>query len=290
MHYTTAKGILSARNGMNIYRGCSHGCIYCDSRSNCYNFAHEFEDIEVKQNALELLENALRRKRKKCMIGTGAMTDPYIPLERRLRYTRGAEELVYKYGFGMTVQTKSTDILRDLDIISSINEKTKFVVQTTLTTADDALCKKIEPNVSVTSERVSMINTLRARGIPTVVWLCPLLPFINDTTDNVTAIVEACAAAGVYGIINFGMGLTLRDGNREYFYSKLDELFPRLKEKYIRTFGNRYEAESPNAAKLTETFHVLCDKYGIVRDNARIFGYLHEFPERKDYEQLKLFD
>lgn len=290
MHYTTAKGILSARNGMNIYRGCSHGCIYCDSRSNCYNFAHEFEDIEVKQNALELLENALRRKRKKCMIGTGAMTDPYIPLERRLRYTRGAEELVYKYGFGMTVQTKSTDILRDLDIISSINEKTKFVVQTTLTTADDALCKKIEPNVSVTSERVSMINTLRARGIPTVVWLCPLLPFINDTTDNVTAIVEACAAAGVYGIINFGMGLTLRDGNREYFYSKLDELFPRLKEKYIRTFGNRYEAESPNAAKLTETFHALCDKYGIVRDNARIFGYLHEFPERKGYEQLKLFD
>lgn len=275
---------------MNIYRGCSHGCIYCDSRSNCYNFAHEFEDIEVKQNALELLENALRRKRKKCMIGTGAMTDPYIPLERRLRYTRGAEELVYKYGFGMTVQTKSTDILRDLDIISSINEKTKFVVQTTLTTADDALCKKIEPNVSVTSERVSMINTLRARGIPTVVWLCPLLPFINDTTDNVTAIVEACAAAGVYGIINFGMGLTLRDGNREYFYSKLDELFPRLKEKYIRTFGNRYEAESPNAAKLTETFHALCDKYGIVRDNARIFGYLHEFPERKGYEQLKLFD
>lgn len=290
MHYTTAKGILSARNGMNIYRGCSHGCIYCDSRSNCYNFAHEFEDIEVKQNALELLENALRRKRKKCMIGTGAMTDPYIPLERRLRYTRGAEELVYKYGFGMTVQTKSTDILRDLDIISSINEKTKFVVQTTLTTADDALCKKIEPNVSVTSERVSMINTLRARGIPTVVWLCPLLPFINDTTDNVTAIVEACAAAGVYGIINFGMGLTLRDGNREYFYSKLDELFPRLKEKYIRTFGNRYEAESPNAVKLTETFHALCDKYGIVRDNARIFGYLHEFPERKGYEQLKLFD
>lgn len=290
MHYTTAKGILSARNGMNIYRGCSHGCIYCDSRSNCYNFAHEFEDIEVKQNALELLEDALRRKRKKCMIGTGAMTDPYIPLERRLRYTRGAEELVYKYGFGMTVQTKSTDILRDLDIISSINEKTKFVVQTTLTTADDALCKKIEPNVSVTSERVSMINTLRARGIPTVVWLCPLLPFINDTTDNVTAIVEACAAAGVYGIINFGMGLTLRDGNREYFYSKLDELFPRLKEKYIRTFGNRYEAESPNAAKLTETFHALCDKYGIVRDNARIFGYLHEFPEHKGYEQLKLFD
>lgn len=275
---------------MNIYRGCSHGCIYCDSRSNCYNFAHEFEDIEVKQNALELLENALRRKRKKCMIGTGAMTDPYIPLERRLRYTRGAEELVYKYGFGMTVQTKSTDILRDLDIISSINEKTKFVVQTTLTTADDALCKKIEPNVSVTSERVSMLNTLHARGIPTVVWLCPLLPFINDTTDNVTAIVEACAAAGVYGIINFGMGLTLRDGNREYFYSKLDELFPRLKEKYIRTFGNRYEAESPNAAKLTETFHALCDKYGIVRDNARIFGYLHEFPERKGYEQLKLFD
>ena len=181
---------MSASNGMNVYRGCLHGCIYCDSRSRCYGFTHDFEDIEVKENALDLLEDALRRKRKKCMIGTGAMTDPYIPLETELNYTRGAMELVYKYGFGMTVQTKSDRILRDLDLICKINEKTKFVVQTTLTTADEELCKKIEPNVSTTKERVEMLNVMQSHGVPTVVWLCPILPFINDTEQNINGIMD----------------------------------------------------------------------------------------------------
>ncbi|MDE7107669.1 MAG: radical SAM protein [Clostridiales bacterium] len=289
MHFTKAKGILSANNGMNVYRGCSHGCIYCDSRSRCYGFTHEFEDIEVKSNALELLEDALRRKRKKCMIGTGAMTDPYIPLESKLKFTRGAMELVYKYGFGMTVQTKSDRILRDLDLICKINEKTKFVVQTTLTTADETLCKKIEPNVSTTSERVEMLKTFQSHGVPTIVWLCPILPFINDTEQNINDIVDYCAATGVYGIINFGMGLTLREGNREYFYEQLDKLFPGLKEKYIKTYGDKYEVPSPNAARLQVLFVKRCKEAGIICDNDKLFAYLHEFPQGQQFEQLKLF-
>ena len=169
MHFVNAKGILSPQNGMNLYRGCTHGCIYCDSRSRCYHMDHDFEDIEVKENAIELLEKALRSKRKKCMIGTGAMTDPYIPLELELGNVRKALELIYKYGFGVTLQTKSDRILRDLDLLSRINKLTKCVVQMTLTTYDDDLCRKIEPNVCVTSERVRVLKILRDSGIPTVV-------------------------------------------------------------------------------------------------------------------------
>lgn len=280
MHYAKVKGILSAQNGMNIYRGCTHGCIYCDSRSRCYGFTHEFEDIEVKENALELLENALRRKRKKCMIGTGAMTDPYIPLEKQLGNMRGALELVYKYGFGITFQTKSDLALRDLDLLCKINEKTKCVVQTTLTTADEELCKKIEPNVCTTAARVKMLEVLRDNGIPTVVWLCPILPYINDTADNINGILDYCESAGVRGIINFGMGLTLRDGNREYYYAALDRLFPNLKERYIREYGSRYEVGSPRAAELYALYRSRCEKSGIMHDNAKIFAYLHEFPSQ----------
>ena len=223
------------------------------------------------------------------MIGTGAMTDPYIPLETKLNFTRGAMELVYKYGFGMTVHTKSDRLLRDLDLICKINEKTKFVVQTTLTTADETLCKKIEPNVSTTGERVKMLKTLQSRGVPTVVWLCPILPFINDTEQNINGIVDYCAEAGVYGIINFGMGLTLRDGNREYFYAQLDKLFPGLKEKYVNTYGGKYEVSSPNAAQLNALFVRRCKELGIICDNDKLFAYLHEFPQEKKSEQLKLF-
>lgn len=289
MHYTIVKGILSTSNGMNIYRGCSHGCIYCDARSRCYGFTHDFEDIEVKENALELLEDSLSRKRKKCMIGTGAMSDPYIPLETKLNYTRSAMEIVYKYGFGMTVHTKSARILRDLDLICKINEKTKFVVQTTLTTADEQLCKIVEPNVSTTKERAEMLRIMKEHGVPTVVWLCPLLPFINDTEQNLNGILDYCEDTGVYGIINFGMGLTLRDGNREYFYEKLDEHFHGLKARYIKTFGNSYEVESPNSARLYEIFYNRCKNSGIVCDNDKIFAYLHEFPHGERFEQLSLF-
>ena len=289
MHYAEVKGILSSDNGMNLYRGCSHGCIYCDSRSKCYNMNHDFEDIEVKSNALELLENALRRKRKRCMIGTGAMTDPYIPLEHRLQHTRKALLLIEKYGFGVALQTKSARVLRDLDVLKRINEKTKAVVQITLTTADDTLCKIIEPNVSTTRERFETLKTLRDAGIPTVVWLCPILPYINDTQENIRAILDMCVEAKVRGVLCFGMGVTMREGNREYFYRQLDRHFPHLKQRYIREFGNNYVVNSPKNNVLMKLYHRTCSENGIMHSADEIFEYLHRFEEKNAPQQLSLW-
>ena len=288
MHFVKAKGILSAKNGMNIYRGCSHGCIYCDSRSTCYGMEHEFEDIEVKENALELLENALKRKRKKCMIGTGSMTDPYIPLETDIGNVRKALLLLHQYGFGFTVITKSDSILRDLDLLQKIHERAKCVVQITLTTHDEALCKKLEPNVSTTAERFAALLRLRDAGIPTVVWLCPILPFINDTTENITGILNYCTEAKVRGILCFGMGLTLRDGNRQYFYSQLDKHFPGMKEKYMRTYGTQYILGSPNSKYLMDLFHNHCEQHGIMHDTTQIFEYISTLDEKQPHKQLSL--
>ncbi len=288
MHYVKAKGILSAKNGMNLYRGCSHGCIYCDSRSRCYHMEHEFEDIEVKENALELLEAALKSKRKKCMIGMGSMTDPYIPLEKKLGNVRKALLLIEKYGFGFTVITKSEEILRDIDLLQRINDKTKCVVQMTLTTLEDDLCAKVEPNVCVTSRRVEVLKRMREAGVPTVVWLSPILPFINDTRENISGILELCIEAGVYGVICFGMGLTLREGNREYFYKQLDLRFPGMKEKYIQAYGGQYIAASPDNAGLMKLFHAKCGENGIVHNNDKIFEYLASFEEKT--RQICLWD
>ena len=290
MHFVNAKGILSPQNGMNLYRGCTHCCIYCDSRSRCYHMDHDFEDIEVKENAIELLEKALRSKRKKCMIGTGAMTDPYIPLELELGNVRKALELIYKYGFGVTLQTKSDRILRDLDLLSRINKLTKCVVQMTLTTYDDDLCRKIEPNVCVTSERVRVLKILRDSGIPTVVWLCPILPFINDTEENIAGIMDYCTDAKVYGVICFGMGLTLREGNREYFYRQLDRCFPGLKDRYIYEYGSQYEVRSRNHESLMKLFRDKCDGSGIKYDIEEIFTYLNKFEEKNIGSQMTLWD
>lgn len=289
MHYVKAKGILSSANGMNLYRGCTHGCIYCDSRSACYHMSHAFEDIEVKENAIALFEHALKRKRKKCMIGTGSMTDPYIPLELKLGNVRKALSLVHQYGFGFSLITKSNLVLRDIDLLEQINNQTKCVVQMTLTTFDEGLCKKIEPNVSSTQERIEALQKLHMAGIPTVVWLCPILPFINDTRENITSILEACVEANVHGIICFGMGLTLREGSRDFFYHQLDRLFPHLKERYLKLYGNRYAISSPNNRELMRLFHQTCEQNGILHNNQKIFEYLSTF-EEKTATQLSLFD
>ena len=289
MHFTKVKGILSPKNGMNLYRGCTHGCIYCDSRSTCYQMNHKFEDIEVKENAIELLEDALKRKRKKCMIGMGSMTDPYIPEELKLKHTRKALEVASKYGFGITLITKSNRVLRDLDLLKEINQKTKCVVQMTLTTYDEELCKKIEPNVSTTKERFEALLTLRDAGISTVVWLTPLLPYINDTEENLLGILNYCKEAKVYGIICFGIGVTLRDGNREYFYTQLDKKFPNLKEQYIKEYGNSYIINSKNNTKLMKIFYEFCEKNKIEHNPDKIFGYLNEFEDKTAFEQLSFF-
>lgn len=290
MHFVNAKGILSAHNGMNLYRGCTHGCIYCDSRSLCYGFTHDFEDIEVKENAPILLEDALRRKRKKCMIGTGSMCDPYLHCEESLGLTRKCLEIIDAYGFGVTVLTKSVRILRDIDLLERIHQRTKCVVQMTLTTCDEALCRLIEPNVSTTRERVDALFKFRERGIPTVVWMSPILPFISDTEENITGLVRTCAEADVRGIVFFSAGVTLRAGNREYFYKALDQLFPGSKQKYIERFGNAYECPSPQNDKLSSLFHRECEKYGIAHDLREVFRYLHTFPEKNvSYEQCSFF-
>lgn len=289
MHYKEVKGILSQYNGMNIYRGCTHGCIYCDSRSKCYNMEHDFEDIEVKINAPELLEKALRGKRKKCMIGTGAMCDSYMHIEAELNHTRKCLEIIEKYGFGLSIQTKSNRILRDLHLLKSINDKSKCVVQMTLTTYDEDLCRIIEPAVSTTRERFEVLKIMHENGIPTVVWLDPILPFINDTEENLLGILEYCIEAKVYGIICFGIGLTLREGNREYFYTKLDEHFPGLKKKYQKKYGYSYEIKSDNSEKLMNLLHSECKNYGIVCSNEEVFKYLHTFEDKQQVEQLSLF-
>jgi len=291
MHFVDAKGILTGKNGyygMNIYRGCSHGCIYCDSRSKCYQFTHPFEDIEVKRNAPELLEKALRSKRKKCMIGTGAMSDPYMHCEEELRLTRKCLEIIHRYGFGAAIQTKSDRILRDIDLLDEINRTAKCVVQITLTTYDDELCSILEPNVCNTKRRIEVLGRMQERGIPTIVWLTPVLPFINDTEENITKIMNECVRTGVKGIIDFGMGLTLREGDREYYYAALDKYFPGMKQRYIRTYGNSYELPSPKAKELTAIYKRICKENGMMSTPDECFRYMGEFPERQS--QISIYD
>ena len=291
MHEVEAKGILNGSSndlGMNIYRGCTHGCIYCDSRSLCYQFTHPFEDVEVKINAPELLEKALKSKRRKCMIATGSMSDPYMHCEKDLRLTRRCLEIIYRHGFGAAVQTKSDLILDDIDLLEKINNDTKCVVQMTLTTWDEDLCRIVEPNVCTTARRIEVLEQMQKRGIPTVVWLTPILPFINDTEENITAILNECVRVGVKGIICFDMGLTLRDGDREYYYAALDRHFPGMKERYIRAYGNSYEVPSPDSRRLMGIFRKICRENGIIHDPMECFEYMREFPE--DKKQISIFD
>lgn len=290
MHYVDAKRILSAKNGMNLYRGCTHGCIYCDSRSKCYNFTHDFEDIEIKQNAPQLLEQALSSKRKKVMISTGSMCDPYLHCEEKIQLTRKCLEIIDKYEFGLTILTKSDRILRDLDLLKSINEKTKCVVQMTLTTYDENICKMVEPNVCTTKRRFEVLEILRENGIPTVVWFTPILPFINDTAENIEGILDYCVRAEVKGVLTFSqMGMTLREGNREYYYEALDRLFPGVKNKTHRKYGYSYELISEHSRELMNIVYRVCKQHGIEYRSDKIFEYLYEFPENKGYEQISLF-
>ena len=291
MHFVEAKGILTGSGvhyGMNIYRGCTHGCIYCDSRSACYQFSHPFEDVEVKRNAPELLDRALKSKRRKGMIGTGSMSDPYMHCEEALGLTRRCLEIILKNGFGVSILTKSDRILRDIDLLDAINRSAKCVVQVTLTTYDDALCRVLEPNVCNTKRRIEVLERMREKGIPTIVWLTPILPFINDTAENIGAILRECVRTGVKGVVDFGMGLTLRNGDREYYYAALDRHFPGMKERYIRRYGNAYVLPSPNAVALERLFHGICAKHGLLSSPEECFAFMRELPEKNT--QVSIFD
>lgn len=285
MQYIEAKSILSPHNGVNLYRGCSHGCIYCDSRSECYQNPN-FEDIKVKMDSTRIFSAELSKRREKVVVHTGAMCDPYIPIENELKITREMLQVIANQGHGLNILTKSTRILRDIDIIDQINHNYKAIVNMTITTFDDKLCSIIEPNVSVSSERFACLKEFVDRGITCGIWLCPILPFINDTEDNIRNIVRRCGEIGIKFIVLFSFGTTKRKGSEEYFYQKLDELFPNMKEKYIKTFKNAYECNSLNSDKLWKVFKEECEKYKIEYDINKTMHY-EDFVA--DNRQLTLF-
>lgn len=288
MHFVDAKTALTAHNGLNIYRGCAHGCVYCDSRSACYQFTHRFEDIEVKSNMPELLEALLQKKRKKIVISTGSMSDPYQPCERELKLTRRFLEVVDQYGFGASVITKSDLVLRDIDLFQSINQKAKSVLQMSLTIADERLSRMLEPNVCTTARRYEVLKAFQARSIPTVVWMTPILPFLTDTEQNMRTVLDYCFDAGVKGIVCWNAGMTLRTGDREYYYRALDRHFPGLSDRYRRQYGDAYEVNSPDNVRLMQLFHTECEKRGVLHDPDECFRYIAEIPERQT--QLPLFE
>ncbi len=290
MHQIIAKSILNANHRINLYRGCEHNCIYCDARSKCYQMNHDFLDIEVKQNAIELLKEEFNKKKRKIVLSTGSMADPYMPLEKDLEYTRKVLELVYQYGHGIHIQTKSDLILRDLDLLKKINSQTKASVAMTLTTCDDELSKILEPNAPVTSKRVEALKKIAAAGIDTYVWICPLLPFINDTLDNLRGLLSYCEDAKVKGIIHFNLTLTLREGNREYFYEKLDQYFPKLRKKYEEAFQNKYLCPSPYQKYLLDFLIRFCKEHHIESDYETIEKSIFTINETPNYQQLSLFE
>ena len=293
MEYIPAKTIVtSTRNpgdwfgcdyNMNIYRGCSHGCIYCDSRSEVYNNP-DFDSVKVKENALEIIRNDLRKKRKIGVVGTGAMSDPYNPLEAELMLTRGALELLAGYGFGVAIATKSPLVTRDIDLLLRASVHAPVMCKITVTTADDRLCRVVEPNVAPTSERFKAIETLSRAGIYSGILLMPILPWINDTDENIREIVTRAADSGAKFIMPF-FGLTMREGQREYFYEKLDVSFPGLRARYEKKYGQKYSCPSPREDALWELFSAECDRRGLKYDMPRIIRY---FRGAYDNMQFKL--
>jgi DNA repair photolyase len=247
---------------MNLYRGCQHQCIYCDSRSECYQIEDFNHEVLVKANAIELLRSELVGKRVVGTIGTGSMNDPYMPLETEIRLTRGALEVIAGSGFPVHVITKSDLVLRDHDLLEEISGKTYAAVTFTITTADDALSKQLEPGAPVSSRRLAALRSLSRGGILTGVTLMPVLPFIEDNPENIRQIVTLAAENGARYILP-AFGMTLRDRQRTYYYEKLDRLFPGLRSRYETTFGERYSAPAQNADRLGEVFKNLCKGYGM---------------------------
>jgi DNA repair photolyase len=280
MEFVHAKSILSGYRedtpwfginyNFNIYRGCNHGCIYCDSRSECYR-VEDFDRVRAKQRALVILEKELRGKRKKGVAGTGAMSDPYNPLEKKYELTRGALTLLDTYGFGAAVCTKSDMVVRDADLLLKIAKHSPVLVKITVTTADDALCRKLEPGAPPASARFRAIRELSKMGIFTGVLMMPLLPFIEDNTQNILDVVRMGADSGARFIFP-AFGVTLRQNQRDWFFKKLDESFAGIKQKYVSQFGNEYACNSSRAKELYGTFKEACNSAGVLYRMRDIVG------------------
>ena len=270
---------------MNLYRGCPHGCIYCDSRSECYGIDN-YDQPRGKENALGLLEQELKKKRNRGVIGLGSMSDTYNPLEKQYEQTRGSLKLIWNYGFGAAIDTKSDLILRDIDLLKEIDGQNDVIIKITVTTPHDELARIIEPHVCVPSKRFAAIKELSDSGIFTGILLMPVLPFITDKEEDIRLLVRKAAEHGARFIYAY-MGMTLRDRQRDYYYQKLDEHFPGLKEKYRRRYGNRYGCTVPDHERLWKAFIEECDRYGILyRMEDIIIAYKRE---QKTDEQMTLF-
>ncbi|WP_297417565.1 radical SAM protein [Clostridium sp.] len=294
MNFIDAKTIVSGYSesstwfgnnyNMNIYKGCCHGCIYCDSRSECYRIDN-FDTVRAKKYALALINKELRSKKRTGVIGTGAMSDPYNPFEKEYKLTRGALELINTYGFGISMITKSDLITRDIDIIKKISSHSPVLIKVTITTCNDELCRKIEPNVAVSSKRFAAISELSKNGIFAGVLLMPVLPFLEDNEENIEGIVKLAYENGAKFIYP-AFGVTLRQNQRDWYYKKLDEKFPGIKQKYIKEFGNNYECYSPKAKLLWELLKKECTRYGILY---KMKDIIEAYKNGYDHDQLSLF-
>jgi len=280
----TAEDFFLADWNMNLYRGCSHGCIYCDSRSVCYQIDC-FDKIRPKENALALLDQELRGKRRSGIVTMGAMSDPYNPLEKDLALTRGALELLLRHGFGAAFTTKSDLCARDADLLAAISRRAPVCARMTVTCAEDELCRRIEPHVAVTSQRLAAVAKLSEAGVYTGVWLNPVLPFLTDDWENIRRILRMTAEAGGQFVVCF-FGMTLRTGNREYYFDALQRDFPGMREKYLRTFGNNYECPAPQAERLYPLFCKECERLGL----AWRFSDVNARMLQKQAQQISFFD
>ncbi|MDR1554126.1 MAG: radical SAM protein [Prevotellaceae bacterium] len=269
---------------MNLYKGCCHGCIYCDSRSDCYK-VENFDTVRAKKDELQILEKELRTKRKKGVIGIGAMSDTYNPFEKQYEITRNALKLIKKYSFGVSVETKSDLIVRDMDVFKEIERLHNVILKFTITTADDNLAKIIEPNVCVSSIRLKAMKQLSENGLFVGTLLTPILPFMTDTEENIKEIIRLSYENGAKFVWSMG-GVTLRENQRTYFYNQLDEHFKGLKDRYVNTFGNNYICNSPNK-NISTIFKEECRKYGLLY---KMQDIIQAYKKRDTYfEQLDLF-
>ena len=296
MEYVPAKTIVTKTKSsdwfgidynMNIYRGCCHGCIYCDSRSDCYQIK-DFDQVKAKENVLQIIRDDLRRKVRTGVVGTGAMSDPYNPFEKELLLTRHALELVDAFGFGIAIATKSPLLKRDMDVLSGIKEHSPVLCKVTITTADDSLARKVEPNVAVSSERFELLDALSGQGIFCGILLMPVLPFLEDNEENVRAIVRRAHETGAR-FIYAAFGMTLRNNQREWYFNQLERIFPGegLAQRYIKSYGNRYECHSRRAKELWNVFSEECEKYGILY---RMKDIVSAYKRNYEVTQLSLFD
>jgi len=266
---------------MNIYRGCSFGCIYCDSRSDCFQNP-DFNTVKVKENALEIIRNDLRRKVKTGVVGTGSMSDPYNPLEEKLTLTRNSLELINAFGFGTSLTPKSNLITRDVDVLKDIKEHSPVVVNFSIIAADDDLCKTLEPNAPATSKRFEAMQTLAENGIFCGAMINPMLPYITDTEENLVKILQMAKESGAKFVYTL-MSMTLRPGSREYYYGRIP---PQIKEKHVKHYGIRKYCRSANAKKLWGVLSAECEKLGLLYDMRAI---IHAYKSAYDNSQLRLF-